>query len=99
VAVLYTPIAAYVGADTNTRHWSLVNDGHTGTGGVVIANRLQNAAAGTMAIEFPQQIAITAANAHVNAGDVLKWMSTHDGTGILDPGGNVTVVVQPDLGA
>jgi hypothetical protein len=91
-AATYTPDSTITGAATNNRTISLVNKGQAGTGTTVIAtltfNNGVNAAGDD---ETPMTLSGTPANLVVAAGDVLAFNSTHNGTGIADPGGLVQV--------
>lgn len=86
VAVI--PNAAIAGtALPNSRHWNLRNK----TTNVVVAT-LQLANAVNPAAGVETQVPITG-SAAVNNGDVLQFESIHDGTGLVDPGGEVRVTV------
>lgn len=92
--VTYSPLAAVTGAATNNRTVALVNKGQDGTGTTVVATLTfdagNNAAASD---EKAVPLSGTPANLNVASGDVLQWQSTHNGTGIADPGGLVTVTL------
>jgi hypothetical protein len=93
-AVKYTPASTITGADTNSRTVTLVNTGQTGSGNTVVATvAFTNGvnAAGSAAKTIT--LSGTAANLKVKKGDQLKWVSTHVGNGIADPGGSVAVTV------
>lgn len=86
VAVI--PNAAIVGtAMPNSRHWTLFNR----TKGIVVAT-LQLAAGVNPAVGVETLVPITG-NANVAAGDVLEFQSVFDGTGLVDPGGEVRITV------
>lgn len=87
--VAYIPTAAIVGtAMPNSRHLTLVNK----TQGNRVIATLQLAAGVNPAAGAETAIPITG-NPAVNQGDILEWQTTHDGTGLVDPGGLVRVGV------
>lgn len=93
-SVTYTPPAAITGANTNSRTLTLVNKGQSGSGSTVIATlALTNGVNAAAFDETALTLSGTAANLEVAEGDVLAFVSTHVGTGIADPGGEVTVTV------
>jgi len=94
-AVNFVPIAAIVGADTNSRTLSLVNKGQAGAGTTVVATKALVAAAGTLAADTaaPVTLSVVAGATTVALNDVLEWQSNHVGTGIVDPGGMIHVEV------
>lgn len=87
--VNYVPIAAIVGADTNTRTVQLVNKGAAGAGTTVVASKTFNAASGTTPADEVSAVTLSAVAGAttVAQGDVLEWQSNHVGTGLADPGG------------
>lgn len=90
--VAYIPSAAITGADTNSRTVTLVNKGQSGSGTTTAAtlaltNGVNAAASDAKAVTLSG----TAANLVVAQGDVLAFVSTHVGTGLADPGGQVIV--------
>lgn len=94
--VSYIPSSAITGANTNSRTVSLVNKGSDGSGSTTIATLAE--VSGVNASAFVGKaitLSGTAANLKVKAGDILEWVSTHVGTGITDPGGEVVVTIQP----
>lgn len=93
-AVTYTPSAAITGANTNSRTLTLVNKGQAGSGSTTVATLALTTGVNAAAFdETPLTLSGTAANLEVAEGDVLAFVSTHVGTGIADPGGEVTVTV------
>ncbi len=90
--VAYIPVAAVVGADTNSRTFSLVNKA-TGAGATVMATLPMIASAGTAAAYVVKDLPLSgiAANLDTAAGDVLAFTSTYVGTGIADPGGRLII--------
>lgn len=94
-AVTYTPEATITGANTDTRKVSLVNKGQDGTGTTEIA-----ALTFTAGVNAPadKKKALTLSTTHgnraVQPGDVLKFVSTHLGSGLVDPGGLVEVEIR-----
>lgn len=95
--VTYVPITTITGADANTRKVELYNKKQDGTGTTLIAtlqfNAAINAAAGD---EKTITLTAVAADLNVAVGDVLQWQSTHVGTGIADPGGEMFVEITRD---
>lgn len=93
-AVQYVPEAAITGAATNNRAVSLVNKGQAGTGTTVVATlTFDNTINATADNEKTITLSSTAADLNVAAGDTLVWSSTHNGTGLVDPGGAVRVTI------
>jgi len=91
-AVTYTPEAAATGDNTNARTFTLVNKGTNGSGATVIATLALTTGVNLVAFdEKAATLTATAADLLVTAGDVLSWVSTHTGTGVVDPGGSVKV--------
>lgn len=92
--VSYVPAASLSGASTNTRKLSVVNAGQTGSGTTEAASLQLNAGVNLVAgDEKPITLSGTPANLNVAAGDVLKWVSLHIGSGIADPGGTVKLTI------
>ncbi len=93
-AVSYIPKADITGAATNNRAVSLLNTGQAGAGSTSVASLAFGN--GTNAADYDETaltLTATTANRDVAAGDVLRWNSTHVGTGITDPGGLVRVAL------
>ena len=90
----YIPVAAITGVATNTRKVSVVNAGSAGSGSTEAA-ALQFDSGVNAAAHDKKVITLsgTSTNLVVAAGDVLKWVSLHVGTGIADPGGAVIVKI------
>lgn len=87
-SVAYVPVALITGtAMPNSRHFNLVNKTQSRTIATLQVASGVNPAAGA-----ETAIPITG-NASVAVGDVLEWQSVHDGTGLVDPGGLVRVVI------
>ncbi len=93
-AVTYTPNAAIVGANTNTRRVALINRGQAGLGSIVIAELQFNSGVNGVAFdEKPIPLSATAANLNLAEGDILEWLSDAVGTGLADPGGLAVVTM------
>lgn len=93
-AVSYIPIATITGAATNNRTLNLINKGPTGALSTAVATLNYANAVNTNAWNVQAlTLSATPANLVVAVGDVLQWQSLHVGTGIVDPGGEVEVVV------
>lgn len=91
-SVSYTPEAAATGDNTNARTFTLVNKGAAGSGTTVIATLALTTGVNLVAFdEKAATLSATAADLLVTAGDELAWVSTHTGTGVVDPGGAVVV--------
>lgn len=92
-AVSYVPEAASTGDNTNTRTYTLVNKGASGSGTTVIATLALTTGVNLVAFdEKAATLSATAADLIVTEGDVLAWVSTHAASGLVDPGGMVKVV-------
>lgn len=94
-AVTYTPEAASTGDNTNKRVYTLVNKGQSGAGSTVIATL--DLTAGNNLVAFDEKsftLTGTVANRDVVEGDILAFVSTHAGTGLVDPGGSVAVTIE-----
>jgi|GEM_PF-4940781 hypothetical protein len=85
-AATYAAVAAVAGVTTNTRTLTLQNL----TQGLTIAT-LALITGVNMVANVAKTMTITAANANVNSGDIIAFVSTFGGTGIADPGG-ITLV-------
>lgn len=91
-SVTYTPEAAATGDNTNARTFTLVNKGQAGSGTTVIATLALTTGVNLVAFdEKAATLSVTASDLVVNPGDELAWVSTHTGTGVVDPGGAVVV--------
>lgn len=91
-AVSYTPEAAATGDNTNARTFTLVNKGQAGVGTTVIATLALTTGVNLVAFdEKAATLSVTASDLVVTQGDELAWVSTHTGTGVVDPGGAVIV--------
>lgn len=93
--VTYTPEAASTGDNTNKRTYTLVNKGAAGSGSTVIATL--DLVTGVNLTAFDEKAATlsaTAADLVVTEGDILAWVSTYSGTGLVDPGGVVKVTIE-----
>lgn len=88
----YIPVSLVTGANTNSRTLTVTNRGQAGSGSTNVATLALvsgvNAAADA---EKAVTLNATPANLVVAAGDVISFESTHVGTGIADPGGEVLV--------
>lgn len=93
--VTFQPEAASTGDNTNKRVYTLVNKGSAGVGTTVVATL--DLITGNNLVAFDEKVAVlsaTAADLVVAEGDVLAWVSTFAGTGLVDPGGNVKVTIE-----
>lgn len=91
-SVTYTPEAASTGDNTHYRTYTLVNKGSAGAGTTVIATLALTTGVDLVASdEKAATLSATAADLLVTAGDVLAWVSTPTGNGLVDPGGSVLV--------
>ena len=93
--VTFQPEAASTGDNTNKRVYTLVNKGSAGAGTTVIATL--DLVTGVNLTAFDEKAATlsaTAADLVVTEGDVLAWVSTFAGTGLVDPGGMVKVTIE-----
>jgi hypothetical protein len=92
-SVNYAPEAAATGDNTNARTFTLVNKGASGSGTTVIATLALTTGVNLVAFdEKPFTLSATATDLLVEQGDVLALVSTHTGTGVVDPGGTVKVI-------
>jgi hypothetical protein len=92
--VAYMPSGTITGANTNSRTYTVTNQGQAGAGTTNVATLAMVAgvnATGDDAKTIP--LSGTAANLTVAAGDVLTFESTHVGTGIAEPGGTAIVEI------
>lgn len=92
--VTYIAEAALSGADTNSRTLNLYNRGTAGTGTTLVATLAL--VSGVNLVDNDEKtitLSATPANLQVAESDVLEWQSLHVGTGIVDPGGRVQVVL------
>lgn len=93
--VTYTPEAASTGDNTHYRTYTLVNKGATGVGTTVIATLALTLAVDLVAFdEKAATLTATVADRVVTAGDILAWVSTPTGNGLVDPGGTVKVTIE-----
>lgn len=97
-AVAYLPMAAIIGANTDSRTASIVNAGNAGTGTTEVA-----ALAFTSGVNAAKHaskaipLSATADNLKVTAGQSIVWKSTHVGSsGLADPGGLVEITFTRD---
>lgn len=92
-SVNYAPEAAATGDNTNARTFTLVNKGQSGAGTTVIATLALTTGVNLVAFdEKAFTLSATASDLLVTQGDVLALVSTHTGTGVVDPGGTVKVI-------
>lgn len=92
--VAYIPAGTITGANTNSRTYTVTNQGQAGAGTTNVATLAMVSgvnATGDAAKTVP--LNGTAANLVVAAGDTLTFESTHIGTGIAEPGGTAIVEV------
>lgn len=98
IGVAYVPEANITGNNAESRHWQLINKGQDGNGTTVVASL--DFDTGVSASDFDEKVltlSSTAANLDVAEGDVLAFVSTHEGTtGLADPGGQVRVEINPN---
>jgi hypothetical protein len=91
-SVQYVPEAAATGDNTNARTFTLVNKGAAGSGTTVIATLALTTGVNLVAfVPKAATLSVTASDLVVAQGDELAWVSTHTGTGVVDPGGAVVV--------
>ena len=94
-ACSYAPEAASTGDNTHYRTYTLVNKGAAGAGSTVIATIALTTGVNLVAFdEKDATLSATAADLVVTEGDILAWVSTPTGNGLVDPGGTVKVVVE-----
>lgn len=89
--VTYTPVAAVTGANTNSRTLTVTERGAAGSGSTNVATLALVSGVNAAADAEKALTLSAAANLVVAAGDVLTFESTHVGTGIADPGGQVLI--------
>lgn len=88
----YIPISAITGANTNSRTLTVTNRGAAGSGSTNVATLALTSGVNAPAdAEKAVALSGTPANLNVTAGDVITFESTHVGTGIADPGGEVVI--------
>lgn len=87
--VSYTPDGPITGAATNNRLFNVVN--RTQAGQVVASVTLVAGTNLVAGVPLALTLSGTAANVACAANDVLEFDSTHQGTGLADPGGLVSV--------
>lgn len=94
-AASYVPNATQAGAaNPNNRTLSVVNKGQAGAGATSMASQVMDGTHGLTAFdEYALALSGTAANLAFAAGDVLAFSSTHNGTGVADPGGVVRLTL------
>ena len=91
-SVTYTPEAAATGDNTNARTFTLVNKGQSGVGTTVMATLALVTGVNLVAFDEKSATLSVVANATTFVtGDELAWVSTHTGTGVVDPGGTVKI--------
>jgi hypothetical protein len=92
--VAYYPEAASTGDNTNTRTYTVVNEGSDGTGSTVVATLAMTTGVNlTLGDEKLFTLGV-AANLVVTAGDVLSLVSTFAASGLVDPGGIIKVTIE-----
>lgn len=90
--VRYAPDAALSGANTNSRTLTIVNKGQDGLGAVVVASLALVSGVNLVAFdELALTLSATPANLIVAAGDILAFFSDAVLTGIVDPGGELSI--------
>lgn len=91
----YQPEAASTGDGTHYRTYTLVNKGAAGSGTTVIATLALTAGVNLVAFdEKAMTLSATASDLVVTEGDILAFVSTPTGNGLVDPGGNVKVTIE-----
>lgn len=94
IGVSYTTDANIAGHASNNRVFSLINAGAAGTGTTSVATITSNASNSfTAYAEKHLTISDTAANRAVAEGDILKFKSDAQASGVADPGGVVQVTI------
>jgi len=91
-AVTFTGDAAITGAATNHRALRLINKGQAGVGTAIVAELAFDN--GINLVAFDEKViplSATPANLVVAAGDQLALFSEAVGTGLVDPGGTISV--------
>jgi hypothetical protein len=92
--VAYIPNATITGANTNSRTFTVTNQGQAGAGTTNVATLAMVSGVNATGDDAKAiTLSGTAANLAVAAGDVLTFESTHIGTGIADPGGTALVEI------
>lgn len=89
-SVEFVPNWSLTGAATNNRTFTLINGRSDGLGTTTVA-ALTMAASTSFVKSTPKVIPVTTANLTLAVGDILRWESVHNGTGMADPGGVVIV--------
>jgi hypothetical protein len=93
-SVTYIPVSTITGANTNSRTFTVTNQGQAGSGTTNVATlAMVSGVNATGDDEKAITLSGTAANLVVASGDVLTFESTHVGTGIADPGGHVIIEI------
>ncbi len=90
----YVPAAAMTGATTNNRTVKVTNRGQAGAGTTIPATITFISGVNGVADDAKElTLSVTAADLVVVAGDVLTLDSVHNGSGIVDPGGEAIVEI------
>lgn len=90
--VKLVPEAAVTGDNTNTRTFTLVNKGQSGTGTTVIATLALTTGVNLAAFdEKAFTLSAVAGATTVAAGDVLAVVEVHGGSGLVHSGGRVLI--------
>jgi hypothetical protein len=93
--ISYTPDAASTGNDTNYRTYTVVNKGQSGAGTTVIGTlALLNTVNLVAFDEKAFTLSVVAGATTVAEGDILAFVSTHTASGLVDPGGSVSVTIE-----
>lgn len=91
-SISYTPEAASTGDNTNRRTYTVVNKGASGAGTTVMGTLDLITGVDLVASDEKAFTLSVVANAiNFVAGDVIALVSTHVASGLVDPGGIVTV--------
>jgi hypothetical protein len=97
--VKYAPDATITGVVTNNRTLSVVNKGQAGSGNTSVAtNTYANGVNITNFVPTLIPLSGTPANLVVANNDCLAFASVHNGTGLADPGGLLTVTISRTAG-
>jgi hypothetical protein len=94
-AASYTPEAASTGDDTNKRTYTIVNKGASGAGTTVIGTL--DLVTGNNLVAFDEKAFVLSAVANattVAEGDILAFVSTAVASGLVDPGGSVSITIE-----
>jgi hypothetical protein len=98
--ISYTPDAAATGDNTNARTFTVVNKGQSGAGTTVIGTLALTTGVNLVAFdEKAFTLSVVSGATTIAAGDVLAFVSTATGTGVVDPGGTVQIDISRTAGS